>query len=142
MAIHFPAFRKLGNKLTRIKWFRSRFNRHQATLAHYQADATGLVWARLAWAIPFALVNAWAAQGPLRFPVFLFLGTLSIAPNIAGVALSGDVAAHWNDPESRGREMAMALGFLGLAGFIGWIFKRWRHARKRQFPGTPHHPAP
>lgn len=130
MAIHFPLFRKLGNKLSASPWFTSRLGRHQAMLTPYQADATGLVWARMAWAIPFVLVNAWAAQGTLKLPVFLVLSSLSIAPNIAGVTLSGDVAAHWNDPESRGPELAMALGMFGLAGLVGWLFKRWRHARK------------
>ena len=130
LAIQFPLFRLAGSKLSQTVWFTAKTRRLQPTLERFQADSAGLVWARLAWALPFALVNAWAAQGPLRLWQFLLLSGLTLVPNIAGVALSGDVVANWNQPESNARHFAMALGLLGFAGLVGWALRRFRHKKK------------
>ena len=129
LAIHFPLLRYLGDKLLRLRWFADKALWYQSTLDRFQADAPGLVWARLAWALPFLVVNLWAARGKIGYLRFLALSSLAIAPNIAGVALSGDVVAHWNHPESNSRHLALALGLLGLAGLTGWAFRRLRHTR-------------
>ncbi len=129
LAVHFAAFRLLGNRLGQSAWFDALMRRFQPVLERFQADASGLIWARLAWAMPFAVVNAWAAQGPLRLWQLMLLSGLALIPNIAGVALSGDVVANWNQPGNSTRHFAMALGLFGLAGLTGWVFRRWRHAR-------------
>ncbi|MFM8932727.1 MAG: VTT domain-containing protein [Gemmataceae bacterium] len=129
LAIHFPLLRYLGNKLMGIGWYAEKARRYQTTLDRFQADAPGLVWARLAWALPFMAVNLWAARGNLGYWRFLALSAAALVPNIAGVALSGDLVAQWNQPGGNSRHFAMALGLLGLAGLAGWAFRRFRQTR-------------
>ena len=129
LAIHYPMLKYLGTKLMGLDWYAEKANRYQATLDRYQADVPGLIWARLAWALPFLVVNLWAARGNLGYWHFLFLSGLALVPNIAGVALSGDVLANWNHPENNTRHLALALGLIGLAGLVGWAFRRFRQTK-------------
>ncbi len=133
MAIQFPLLRRLGKGFLR-RWQGPTQPRSELwnRLKQLEANGVGLLWARLAWAIPFIVVNTWAAMGKLPFSLFLGISALAIAPNIAGVAFTGDVLAGWGKGTGTSRFSILVLGGLGLLGFLGWLWKKWRNKPKKQ----------
>ncbi len=126
MAIQFPLLRRLGKGVLG-RWQTQARPRSELwhRLKRLEANGVGLLLARLAWAIPFVLVNTWAAMGKLTFPLFLGISSLAISPNIAGVAFTGDVLAEWGKGNGTSRLSLLVVGGLGLLGFLGWLGKKW-----------------
>ena len=127
MAIQFPLLRRLGKGFLR-RWQGPTRPKSELwnRLKRLEANGVGLLWARLAWAIPFILVNTWAAMGKLSYPLFLAISALAISPNIAGVVFTGDVLAGWGKGTGTSRVSILVFGGLGLLGFLGWLIKKWR----------------
>lgn len=126
MAIQFPLVRRAGRGLVdRLKNPTPGQNRMWAKLSRLEANGMGLLWARLAWVIPFVVVNTWAAMGRLPYLVFLLISGLAITPNIAGVVFAGDLVAGWGKGTGADRVGVFVLGSIGLFGFLVWLARRW-----------------
>lgn len=126
MAIQFPLVRWAGKGLFfRLKNKSSRQNAIWEKLSRLEANAFGLLWARLAWVIPFVVVNTWAAMGRLPFLVFFFISGLSIAPNIAGIVFVGDFVGSWGKDTGVDKVAVFVLVGFGLIGFFVWLARRW-----------------
>lgn len=126
MAIQFPLVRWAGKGLFfRLKNRSPKQNPMWEKLARLEANGIGLLWARLAWVIPFVVVNTWAAMGRLPYLLFLLISGLAITPNIAGIVFAGDLVASWGKGTGVDRVGVLVLGSFGLFGFLIWLVRRW-----------------
>lgn len=117
--VQFQLLRALGSRLPGWKKMIHHEGKGLQRLLRLRADVTGLILARLAWAVPFVAVNAWASASPMKIRVFLLVSALAILPNILGlVAIGASVA---NLGTEGGQSPWSLLGLLGSLSGLGLI---------------------
>ncbi len=117
--MQFQLLRSLGSRLPGWKKMVHREGKGLERLLRLRADVTGLVLARLAWAVPFVAVNAWASASPMKVATFLLISALAILPNIFGLAAIGASVADLGTTGGHGPWSL--LGLLGSLSGLGLI---------------------
>lgn len=126
MAIQFPLVRWAGKGLfLRLGKPNGKAGKVWEKLALLEANGMGLLWARLAWVLPFVVINTWAAMGRISYLLFLMISTPAIAPNIAGIVFAGDFVASLGKGTGYDRISVIVMGGFGMFGFVVWLVRRW-----------------
>jgi len=116
--LQFQLLRWVGSRLPGWNRMISHEGKVIQRLMRLRADLLGLILARLAWAIPFVAVNAWASASQMRLVVFLSATTIAIFPNIIGlVGIGATVAQLGNE----GNNPWSILGLFGSLSCLGLI---------------------